>query len=56
MLSIGRALIGLGVSAGLMGAIKAFTLWFPLSRLAALNGLYPPAASAACRQPRPRRR
>ena len=40
MLSVGRALIGLGVSAGLMGAIKAFTLWFPLSRLAALNGLY----------------
>ena len=40
MLSIGRALIGLGVSAGLMGAIKAFTLWFPLSRLAMLNGLY----------------
>jgi predicted MFS family arabinose efflux permease len=39
-LSVGRALIGLGVSAGLMGAIKAFTLWFPLSRLAALNGLY----------------
>ena len=23
-----------------MGAIKAFTLWFPLSRLATLNGLY----------------
>ena len=40
MLSIGRALIGLGVSAGLMGAIKAFTLWFPLSRLATLNGFY----------------
>lgn len=39
-LSIGRALIGLGVSGGLMGAIKAFTLWFPLSRLASLNGLY----------------
>lgn len=39
-LSIGRALIGLGVSAGLMGAIKAFTLWFPLSRLATLNGLF----------------
>jgi MFS family permease len=39
-LSLGRALIGLGVSAGLMGAIKAFTLWFPLSRLATLNGLY----------------
>jgi predicted MFS family arabinose efflux permease len=40
MLSVGRALLGLGVSAGLMGAIKAFTLWFPLSRLATLNGLY----------------
>jgi MFS family permease len=39
-LSIGRALIGLGVSAGLMGAIKAFSLWFPLSRMATLNGLY----------------
>jgi MFS family permease len=40
MLSVGRALIGLGVSAGLMGAIKAFSIWFPLSRLATLNGLY----------------
>ena len=40
MLSVGRAMIGLGVSAGLMGAIKAFTLWFPLSRLATLNGFY----------------
>ena len=40
MLSVGRALVGLGVSAGLMGAIKAFTLWFPLSRLATINGLY----------------
>ncbi len=39
-LSVGRALIGLGVSAGLMGAIKAFSLWFPLSRMATLNGLY----------------
>jgi MFS family permease len=39
-LSVGRALIGLGVSGGLMGAIKAFTLWFPLHRLALLNGLY----------------
>ncbi|MGQ0547565.1 MAG: MFS transporter [Betaproteobacteria bacterium] len=37
-LSIGRALIGLGVSAGLMGSIKAFTLWFPPQRLTALNG------------------
>src|SRR6185369_3245228 len=40
MLSLGRALIGLGVSAGLMGAIKAFSLWFPLSRLATMNGIY----------------
>jgi len=39
-LSLGRALIGLGVSGGLMGAIKAFTLWFPLNRLSLLNGLY----------------
>src|SRR3954471_410881 len=39
-LSLGRALIGLGMSAGLMGAIKAFSLWFPLSRLATLNGWY----------------
>ncbi|HKU46718.1 MAG TPA: MFS transporter, partial [Burkholderiales bacterium] len=38
MLSIGRALIGLGVSAGLMGSIKAFTLWFPRERLTALTG------------------
>ena len=38
MLSVGRALIGLGVSAGLMGSIKAFTLWFPRERLVALSG------------------
>ena len=37
-LALGRALLGLGVSGCLMGAIKAFTLWFPLSRLATLNG------------------
>jgi MFS family permease len=34
----GRALIGLGVSGALMASIKAFTLWFPMSRLATLNG------------------
>lgn len=34
----GRALIGAGVSACLMASIKAFTMWFPLSRLASLNG------------------
>jgi predicted MFS family arabinose efflux permease len=39
-LALGRALIGVGVSACLMGSIKAFTLWFPLSRLATLNGWF----------------
>jgi sugar phosphate permease len=39
-LALGRALIGLGVSACLMGSIKAFTLWFPLSRLATLSGWF----------------
>jgi MFS family permease len=38
-LAAGRALIGLGVSACLMASIKAFTQWFPLSRLATVNGL-----------------
>jgi len=37
-LVVGRALIGLGVSAALMASMKAFTLWFPLSRFASLNG------------------
>lgn len=37
-LALGRALLGLGVSGCFMGSIKAFTLWFPLSRLATLNG------------------
>jgi predicted MFS family arabinose efflux permease len=39
-LAFGRALIGLGVSACLMGSIKAFTLWFPLSRLATISGWF----------------
>lgn len=34
----GRALIGLGVSAGLMSSIKVFTIWFPLERLPAITG------------------
>jgi MFS family permease len=38
VLALGRALLGLGVSGCLMGSIKAFTLWFPLTRLATLNG------------------
>jgi len=37
-LVLGRAMIGLGVSAALMASMKAFTLWFPLSRFASLNG------------------
>jgi MFS family permease len=37
-LALGRALIGLGVSAALMASMKAFTLWFPPSRFASLNG------------------
>jgi len=39
-LALGRALIGLGVSACLMGSIKAFTLWFPLARLATVSGWF----------------
>jgi len=38
-LMIGRALIGLGVSACLMAAFKAFTLWFPPERLPLANGV-----------------
>jgi len=38
-LMIGRALIGLGVSACLMAAFKAFTLWFPPERLPLANGI-----------------
>ena len=37
-LIIGRGLIGLGVSACLMAAFKAFVLWFPAERLPAANG------------------
>lgn len=38
-LALGRALIGVGVSACLTGAMKAFTQWYPLERLSSLNGL-----------------
>jgi predicted MFS family arabinose efflux permease len=37
-LAIGRALIGLGVSACLMAAFKAFSQWFPAERQASLTG------------------
>jgi type IV secretory pathway TrbF-like protein/sugar phosphate permease len=33
-----RALIGLGVAAGLMAGLKAIVLWFPRERVATLNG------------------
>lgn len=38
-LAIGRALIGLGVSACLMASFKAFAQWFPPERQASLTGL-----------------
>ncbi len=38
-LVIGRGLIGLGVSACLMAAFKAYALWFPAHRLALVNGV-----------------
>ena len=40
MLVIGRALIGLGVSACLMAAFKSFVQWFPAERLPLANGLH----------------
>ncbi len=38
-LVLGRALIGLGVSACLMAAFKAYTLWFPKEKWPLINGL-----------------
>ncbi len=37
-LTVGRALIGLGVSACLMASLKTFVLWLPPLRLPAVNG------------------
>lgn len=37
-LIVGRALIGLGCAAGLMGSFKAITLWFPQNRWPLVNG------------------
>ena len=39
-LVLGRALIGLGVSACLMAAFKAYVLWFPAERRPLVNGLH----------------
>jgi sugar phosphate permease len=36
-LALARAAIGLGASASLMSAFKAFTLWFPVERQTSLN-------------------
>jgi MFS family permease len=37
---VGRALIGLGVSAALIAGLKSIRLWFPKERLAVLNGCF----------------
>ena len=39
-LFVGRAMIGLGVSGGLMSSFKAIVLWFPKDRLPLVNGLF----------------
>jgi predicted MFS family arabinose efflux permease len=44
-LSAGRALIGLGVSAGLMAAFKAYSARLPAARLPLANGLHMAAGS-----------
>ena len=38
-LALARALIGLGVSGGLMASFSAFALWYPPERLATMNGI-----------------
>lgn len=45
MLAVGRALMGLGVSAGLMAAFKAFSALVPPERLPLVNGLHMAAGS-----------
>jgi MFS family permease len=39
-LVLARAMIGFGVSGGLMAALKAIVMWFPLNRVAMVNGWY----------------
>jgi sugar phosphate permease len=39
-LSAGRALLGIGFAAALMGALKVFSLWFPAHRYASISSLY----------------
>ena len=38
-LTLARALIGLGVSGCLMASFSAFALWYPVERLATMNGI-----------------
>lgn len=38
-LTVARAVLGLGVSAGLMASLSAFSLWYPADRLATMNGV-----------------
>jgi len=45
MLTIGRALMGLGVSSGLMAAFKAYSALVPPDRLPLVNGLHMAAGS-----------
>lgn len=45
MLAIGRALMGLGVSSGLMAAFKAYSALVPPERLPLVNGLHMAAGS-----------
>ena len=40
VLTLGRALIGLGVAGGLMASFKAITLWFPPARWPLINGCF----------------
>lgn len=39
VLALGRAMIGAGMAATLMGALKAFSLWYPPHRFATVSGL-----------------
>lgn len=40
LLALGRALIGVGMAGVLMGALKAFSYWFPPGRFATVSGLF----------------
>jgi predicted MFS family arabinose efflux permease len=39
LLSLGRALIGIGMAGVLMGSLKAFSQWYPAERFATISGL-----------------